>query len=83
MIHGRFHPDEIAIAARLQVIPATEPDPDPLRGATPRRPAAVRRPVTEESRDERTNLFDRLEARLAAGLRQRRGQPDTCYTSAA
>ena len=83
MIHGRFHPDEIAIATRLQVIPATEPDPGPTPGAAVHRSAAARRPAAEESPDGRTNLFDRLEARLAAGLRRRRGQPDIWYSWAA
>ncbi|MFG1928304.1 hypothetical protein [Cryptosporangium sp. NPDC048952] len=87
MMHGRFHPDEITAAARLRVIPVDLPDLVPPRGVPTRGVAAPhpadRRPVVADDHDDRSNLFDRLEARLAAGLRRRRGQPDTWYTRAA
>lgn len=81
-MHGRFHPDQITAAARLRVIPAETTESVPTRGAATPHPAG-RRPAAEADHDGRSNLFDRLEARLAAGLRRRRGQPDGWYTRAA
>ncbi|GAA0282998.1 hypothetical protein [Cryptosporangium japonicum] len=83
MMHGRFHPDQITAAARLRVIPADPTEPvRPTQGVATPHPAD-HRPVAEAGHDGRSNLFDRLEARLAAGLRRRRGQPDGWYTRAA
>ncbi len=81
-MHGRFHPDQITAAARLRVIPANMTEPVPTRGVAKPHPAD-HRPAAEDDRDAGSNLFDRLEARLAAGLRRRRGQPDGWYTWAA
>lgn len=87
MIHGRLRPHEITTASRLQVIHVQAAEPVPPRGPTSRRPTAPRpaaRPaVGPDGHDEPATLRGRLEARLAAGLRRRRAQPDGWYTYAA